>query len=190
MQQIDHQAVPAGERQQAPCTVARPPLRPGRGGGTFVSDAPPRLQDSSVSAYRADEQAIRSLIDQRSLMESAIAHEAALRAADEQCDELEALIDQSQRAADWMEHHVPDVRFHHLVAEMSGIQEVPAYLAVYEALLRYFVPYPQEQLETGRDEHRALVAAFRDRDPVAAVAVTRAHVGSLRREMFVGLQQR
>lgn len=163
--------------------------RPGRGGGTFVADAPPQLQDTGVSAYRADGQAVHRLIDQRSLMESAIVHEAALRATPEQCDELDALVRRSQRAADWLEHHVPDSRFHRLIAEISGLPEVPAYLDVYEALIKYFVPYPQEQLEVGRDEHRALVDAFRDHDPVAAVAVTRAHVDSLRREMFVALER-
>lgn len=161
--------------------------QPGRGGGTFVADAPPELHDSSVSAYRADEQSIRRLIDQRSLMESAIVHEAALHATPEQCDELDRLIEQSQHAANWLEHHVPDSRFHHLVAEMSGLPEVPAYVTVYEALLKYFVPYPMDQLEDGRDEHRALVAAFRAHDPGTAVAITRAHVDALRREMFVAL---
>lgn len=161
--------------------------RPGRGGGTFVADAPPLLQDSAVSAYRADEQAIRRLIDQRSLMESAIVHQTALAATPEQCDALDELIGQSQRAANWLEHHVPDSRFHHLVAEMSGLPEVPVYLSIYNALLKYFVPYPMDQLEEGRDEHRALVAAFRAHDPLAAVAITRAHVGALRREMFLAL---
>lgn len=161
--------------------------RPGRGGGTFVADAPPQLQDASVSAYRADEQAIRRLIDQRSLMESAIVHAAALRATPEDCEELDDLIEQSQRAEDWLEHHVPDSRFHHLVAEMSGLVEVPAYTTVYEALLKYFVPYPMDQLEEGRDEHRALVAALRAHDPIAAVQITRAHIDALRREMFLAL---
>lgn len=161
--------------------------RPGRGGGTFVSDAPPALHDTAVSAYRADAQAIRSLIDQRALMESAIVHAAALTATPDQCDELDRLIDVSQRATNWMDHHVPDSRFHRLVAEMSGLVEAPAYLAVYEALIRYFVPYPMDQLEAGRDEHRDIVAAFRAHDPVRAVTVTRHHVDSLRREMFLAL---
>lgn len=160
---------------------------PGRGGGTFVADAPPTLHDTGVSAYRADEQAIRHLIDQRILMESAIVHAAALAATPEQCDELDRLIAQSQQAADWLEHHVPDSRFHHLCAEISDLPEVPAYLAIYESLLKYFVPYPMEQLEDGRNEHRALVAAFRAHDPVAAVAITRTHIDALRREMFLAL---
>ena len=161
---------------------------PGRGGGTFVAEHPPRLNDSAVTAYRADTDAVRRLIDQRSLMESAIVHEAALRATPRQCDELDRLIEQSQRAADWHEHHVPDSRFHHLVGEISGLPELPAYLTVYEALLRYYVPYPMDQLEEGRDEHRALVSAFRSGDAASAVAVTRAHVDALRREMFIALE--
>ncbi|UBH07075.1 transcriptional regulator [Leucobacter sp. Psy1] len=161
---------------------------PGRGGGTFVAEHPPRLNDSAVTAYRADTDAVRRLIDQRSLMESAIVHEAALRATPRQCDELDRLIEQSQRAADWHEHHVPDSRFHHLVGEISGLPELPAYLTVYEALLRYYVPYPMDQLEEGRDEHRALVSAFRAGDAASAVAVTRAHVDALRREMFIALE--
>lgn len=161
--------------------------RRGRGGGTFVADEPPALDDSSVTAYRADEQSILRLIDQRSLMESAIVVAAAQRATAAQCDELDDLIRQSKNAADWHEHHIPDTRFHRLCAEISGLPEVPAYLACYEALTKYFVPYPQEQLDEGRDHHARLVAAFRDHDPMAAVDIARTHVDALRREMFVGL---
>ncbi|MEU3330695.1 FadR/GntR family transcriptional regulator [Glutamicibacter creatinolyticus] len=162
--------------------------RRGRGGGTFVVQNPPKLNDSSVRAFRADEQAILRLIDQRSLMESAVVAEAARRATEQQCDELDRLIVQSQRAANWHEHHIPDTRFHHLVAEISDLPELSTYLATYEALTKYFVPYPQDQLEEGRDHHRRLVAAIRNHDPLEAMAVTREHVDALRREMFVGLR--
>lgn len=161
--------------------------RRGRGGGTFVADDPPALNDSSVTAYRADEQAILRLIDQRSLMESAIVVAAAQRATATQCDELDDLILQSKNAADWHEHHIPDTRFHRLCAEISDLPEVPTYLACYEALTKYFVPYPQEQLDEGRDHHARLVAAFRAHDPMEAVDIARVHVDALRREMFVGL---
>ncbi|MDR4534244.1 FCD domain-containing protein [Glutamicibacter sp. PS] len=164
--------------------------RRGRGGGTFVAQDPPQLNDSSVQAFRADEQAILRLIDQRSLMESAIAASAAAHATSAQCDELDELIVQSRQAATWHEHHIPDTRFHRLVAEISTLPEVPAYLASYEALTKYFVPYPQEQLEEGRGHHSALVAALRRHDPLAAIEVTREHVDALRREMFVGLRRR
>lgn len=164
--------------------------RPGRGGGTFVADTPPELSDSSVSAYRADEASIRRLVDQRSLMESAIVHELARVATPAQCDELDHLILQSQLAGNWLEHHGPDSQFHRQCAKWSGLPEATAYLDVYEALLKYFVPYPMEQLEVGRDEHRTLVSALRAHDSVAAVAVTRRHVDALRREMFPALPRR
>ncbi|SDS88667.1 DNA-binding transcriptional regulator, FadR family [Brevibacterium sandarakinum] len=163
--------------------------RRGRGGGTFVTADPPSLNDSSVTAYRADADAILRLIDQRSLMESAIVAEAARRATPEQCDELDGLIRASREAADWHEHHGPDTRFHRLCAEISGLPEVDTYLAYYSALTRYFVPYPQEQLEEGREHHERLVAAFREHDSIAAIEVTRIHVDALRREMFVGLER-
>ncbi|MGP9607799.1 MULTISPECIES: FadR/GntR family transcriptional regulator [unclassified Glutamicibacter] len=161
--------------------------RPGRGGGTFVVQDPPQLNDSSVQAFRADEDAVLRLIDQRSLMECAVAAQAALRATEEQCQELEELISQSARAASWHEHHIPDTRFHRLLAEISDLPEVPTYLAAYEELLKYFVPYPQEKLEAGRGHHRQLVNALRRHDPLEAMSVTQEHVAALREEMFFGL---
>lgn len=164
-----------------------PERRRGRGGGTFVVQDPPRLEDSAVQAYRADEQAVLKLIDQRSLMECAVVAEAAMNASEDQCRELEELISRSAQAASWHEHHIPDTRFHRLLAEISALPEVPVYLATYEELLKYFVPYPQEKLEKGRSHHQQLVDALRRRDPMAAIAVTREHVAALRQEMFFGL---
>lgn len=161
--------------------------RRGRGGGTFVALHPPKIKDDAVRAYLDDVPAVLRLIDQRSLMESAIAAQAALQASEGQCLELEELISQSAKAANWHEHHIPDTSFHRLVAKISGLPEVPAYLFCYESLLKYFVPYPQEQLEEGRAHHQRLVDAFRARDPLAAINVTREHVDALRREMFFGL---
>ncbi|MBP1326852.1 DNA-binding FadR family transcriptional regulator [Leucobacter exalbidus] len=163
--------------------------RRGRGGGTFVSDSPPQLQDSSVVAYRADEQAIHRLIDQRSLMESAIVFAAAQTATPAQCAVLDSFLDRSEAAESWLEHHLPDREFHLYCAEMSGLPETATYAAYYEALTRYYVPYPMDRMSNSRCEHRALVAAFRANDPAAAVRVTRQHVDALRREMFFGLSR-
>lgn len=161
--------------------------RRGRGGGTFVAEQPPKINDSAVQAFRDDVPEVLRLIDQRSLMESAIAAQATLNATEAQCQELEELIRRSAEAANWHEHHIPDTRFHRLVAEISGLPEVPTYLSTYESLLKYFVPYPQEKLNEGRGHHQSLVDAFRNRDSLAAMAVTREHVDALRREMFFGL---
>lgn len=161
--------------------------RRGRGGGTFVADALPQLQDSAVGAYRADEVAIHKLIDQRSLMESSINYAAALNATRVQCDALEALLAQSEKASSWLEHHRPDSEFHYLCAEISGLPEVTTYLEIYGALIKYFVPYPMSQLVSSHQEHRELIAAFRANNAASAVEITRRHVDALRREMFVAL---
>ncbi|WP_084793304.1 FadR/GntR family transcriptional regulator [Glutamicibacter halophytocola] len=161
--------------------------RRGRNGGTFVAQAPPELNDVAVQAFHDDVPEVLRLIDQRSLMESAIVAQAALNATEAQCQQLEELIRLSASAANWHEHHIPDTKFHRLVAEISALPEVPTYLSSYESLLKYFVPYPQEKLNEGRGHHQQLVEAFRKRDPLAAIAVTREHVDALRREMFFGL---
>ncbi|WP_167143984.1 FadR/GntR family transcriptional regulator [Canibacter zhoujuaniae] len=159
----------------------------GRGGGTFVADPPPSAKDTAVAAFRADNAAINSLIDQRSLMESAIVHAAALNATPADCELLEKFIADSAAAPGWIEHAKPDMAFHRHIAKISGLPETDTYLAVYTALHNYFVPYPQEQLEHGLDEHRQIVAALKKHDPVAAVAVARKHIDALRHEMFIAL---
>lgn len=159
----------------------------GRNGGTFVAADPYSFTDESVNAFRADTGSISALIDQRLLMESTIMAEAAQKARLADCERLEELIEHSKNAETWLQHHIPDVEFHRLCAEISALPEVPTYLAVYEALTKYYVIYPQEKLESGRDDHRDLVHAFRDNDPVKAMQVTRRHVAALREEMFFAL---
>ncbi|MHA3683449.1 FadR/GntR family transcriptional regulator [Leucobacter sp. HY1908] len=163
--------------------------RRGRGGGTFVADAPPHIEDPSVVAFRADKHAVHRLIDQRSLMESAIVHAAALVATPAQCAILEGFLDESESAESWLEHHLPDRQFHLYCAEISGLPEVSTYVEHYVALTRYYIPYPLVQMESSRCEHRALVAAFRANDAAAAVHIARGHVDALRREMFVSLKR-
>lgn len=161
--------------------------RRGRGGGSFVTDAPPATNDSSVNAYRADGRAIHQLIDQRSLMESAIVFSASECATSAECDELEALCDLGERATSWVDFHGADRRFHHRVAEISQRPEAGTYVETYEVLIKYFLPYPIEHLHGSNREHRELVAALRARDASAAVAVTRRHVDDLHRDMFMEL---
>lgn len=161
--------------------------RRGRGGGTFVTLDPPQVHDSAVSAYRADEQAIRLLIDQRGLMEGAIAATAADTADAAECDELERLLLEAEAATNWSDFHRADRAFHLRCAEISRLPEAPGYVAVYRTLTRYFLPYPVERLRGTHAEHRRLVQAIRDRDARSAAEVARAHVSSLHRDMFIGL---
>lgn len=161
--------------------------RRGRGGGTFVAASPPQIQDSAVNVFRADEAAIRLLIDQRCLMESALIAATAERITTAECDELEALVDTAEQATSWAAFHSADRRFHRRCAELSGLVEATSYQTTYEMLARYFLPYPLNRLDGSHREHRAIVEALRAGDGSRAAAITREHVGSLRRDMFMAL---
>ena len=114
---------------------------------------------------------------------------AAQHASEADCHTLEQLTEQSEGSQTWYEHHAHDVQFHRHCADMSQLQEIDAYLDTYHNLHRYFVPYPMEKIQPRLDEHRELIRAFRENDPVKAVQVTQAHVGVLRKEMFIGLTE-
>ncbi|HXD62111.1 MAG TPA: FCD domain-containing protein [Lacisediminihabitans sp.] len=165
--------------------------RRGRSGGTFVAEhSDPELVDA-VTAYRADTQTVHALIDHRVLLECALAHHAALVATDEQLDELERYVEQASRAQSWTEYHAADEKLHLAVARASGLGwALPRYSEVLYELYRYFLPYPMSYLHDVNREHADLVAALRRHDPVDAVAIIEAHVSTLHRTMFVGLEHR
>ena len=164
--------------------------RRGRGGGTFVSEPGARLPVIVVGAYLADTAKVHDLIDQRVLLECALAHHAAIDADLEQLDELDALVVRATRAQDWSEYHAADEQFHLAVARASGLGwALPRYTETLNALYAYFLPYPVDYLHAVNTEHAEFVAALRRRDPVASVAIIEAHVSALHHSMFVGLSR-
>ena len=58
---------------------------------------------------------------------------------------------------------------------------------VLHALYRYYLPYPIEYLRESNGEHRELLDALGDHDPVAAVAIIRRHIEVLHDTMFMSL---
>ncbi|QIM17856.1 FCD domain-containing protein [Leucobacter coleopterorum] len=120
-------------------------------------------------------------------MESALVAAAALRVSASECDELERIVDAAERATTWAEFHSADRHFHRRCAELSGLVEATSYQTTYEMLARYFLPYPLDRLGGSHQEHRAIVDALRAADGSRAAAISRNHVGSLRRDMFMAL---
>jgi DNA-binding GntR family transcriptional regulator len=121
------------------------------------------------------------ILDTRVILEAAAAGLAAARITDEECDRLEAIVTQmadSIAEGDEERHSVCNREFHALVVT-----------AARQPLLAQFVaatPYPlvisqyrdTEAAHPRADsllEHRAIVAALRVRNSVAAEAVMRAH---------------
>ena len=162
----------------------------GRYGGTFVAAQLPEETGDATAAYHSAVSVIRLLIDQRSLMESTIMFYAARHATEADCQHLEALTVKSEQADTWYEHHRYDVQFHRHCVEMADLTETEAYLEIYHTLHRYFVPYPMDKIQPRLDEHRELIDAFRGKDAIRAVVITRGHVGALRDEVFFGLPKK
>ena len=162
--------------------------RRGRSGGTLVAARPSRGAVRAIAAYRAASTDVHRLIDHRLMLECGIAHLAARQASAAQTRRLAKLVDQMAHARAWTDFHALDARFHGAVAEAAGNPAAAeVYGGVLHELYRYFLPYPMEYLRRSNGEHRDLVAALTDRDPIAAVDAARHHVEVLHTTMFVGL---
>lgn len=167
--------------------------RRGRGGGTFVSDPiDPRTwqEDDSVRGFRDRTSTVIQLIDERALIESALAAEAAGTVRDgaraRALDEATQALDDAVAAGDWAEFHDADRAFHRAVASASGLDWALAeHSRIADQLYDYFVPYPIAYLRDSNDEHRRILAAIEEGDALGAARTARAHVLELKRSMFI-----
>lgn len=162
--------------------------RRGRNGGTFVADDPPRDILQALAASPAEFSRVHRLVDRRLLGECAVTHFAALNITPDQVDRLEALTTRMAAAGSWSEYHQLDEEFHKLVAQGSRMNgAVDAYFEVLMELYEYFIPYPIGSLHESNQDHIQLVAALRSGQVREAVEVSRRHVDTLHRTMFMGL---
>ncbi|WZH35438.1 MAG: FCD domain-containing protein [Microbacterium enclense] len=165
----------------------------GRHGGTFVADDvdPTRwAADPAVQRFRDEAPTVRALINERALIESALAAEAAWRHDDPATTvhlrEARTAIEAATAAEDWTEFHAADVRFHRAVSAASGQEWALAqHRAVADALYAYFVPYPIAYLRESNAQHLAVVEAIERGDAERAAHAARTHVLELRESMFI-----
>lgn len=162
--------------------------RRGRHGGTFVADAPPTDVLAALTAQPAEFSQVHRLVDRRVLSECAVTHYAALCISPDQIKQLDELTAKMAAAASWSEYHQLDEQFHRQVADASNLgSAVDGYLEVLMELYEYFIPYPIESLHKSNEDHIQLVEALRDGRVQTAVEVSRRHVDTLHRTMFMGL---
>jgi len=162
--------------------------RRGRSGGTFVADEPPRDVLAALAAPPAEFGRVHRLVDHRLLGECTMTHFAALNISTEQLRHLDALTARMAAAGSWSEYHQLDEEFHRQVAAASGLGgAVDAYLETLADLYEYFIPYPIDSLHASNQDHIQLVDALREGRAEAAVEVSRKHVDTLHRTMFMGL---
>ena len=159
--------------------------RPGRTGGTFVSEHPKRPQ--VPGEYAAAAEAIRGLIDTRLALEIGIVHQASASLSAKVVKSLRTLVDQMDVAETWAEFHNLDARFHQSLCDAALPRAAGHYAGVLHELYQFYLPYPVEYLRASNAEHRTLLAAIADGDPGVACDVACRHVSVLHDTMFIGL---
>jgi DNA-binding FadR family transcriptional regulator len=148
----------------------------GRGGGTFVADAPP-VADPPSAQLLTD---WRDICDQRLAVELGVAVLAAERAQPDVIPALDELVrDMEERLHDFPAYRQSDVRFHVALAEAAESPRLVA--ATTEAQgamsdLIHHIQHPPEVLAWANAQHARLVACLERHDPTTAVRIMTEHL--------------
>jgi GntR family transcriptional repressor for pyruvate dehydrogenase complex len=153
---------------------------PRHGSGTYVTDLTGGLLARPlVFVLDVNRRALGDIFSVRVMLETGAAEAAARRMTAEQLGQLELHVAEMRGATDADTLLVPDLEFHRLVHEASGNEVLLALMdglrtLTRESLLASAGLPDARQLAVA--EHAAIVAALRERDPVAAAAAMRRHV--------------
>jgi DNA-binding FadR family transcriptional regulator len=148
----------------------------GRGGGTFVSDAPPLAESSRVQLGDGH---WRELLDYRIAVEVGAAVLAAERARPADLDPLRAHVEAMRATTDFSAYRRADVFFHLGIAEASGSARLVAAMTEIQGKMSELIAHiahPAPVLARSNEQHAALVAALERRDSWAAAHIVREHL--------------
>jgi GntR family transcriptional regulator, transcriptional repressor for pyruvate dehydrogenase complex len=147
----------------------------GRGGGTFVAEAPP-LAELESEPLGDDAWAV---LDHRVAIETGATIIACERARPEDLDRLDESVDRMAEADDFEDYRRADVRFHigiaesahspRLVTEMTEVQGAMSDLIS-------LIAHPDQVLTHSNSQHRELVRLLRRREAAKAVGLMREHI--------------
>ncbi len=148
----------------------------GRRGGTFVSDPQPPADPPSPEVLAQ----WRQTCDQRLAVELGVAMLAAERA---EPDELDALDDVATALEglleDFSAYRQADIRLHVGLAEAARsprlVQTMTEVQGAMSDLIAY-IAHPPQVLSSSNAQHRRLLAAVRERDPIRAVRAMSEHL--------------
>jgi GntR family transcriptional regulator, transcriptional repressor for pyruvate dehydrogenase complex len=148
----------------------------GRGGGTFVSEAPPLAESSRVELADGH---WRELLDYRIAVEVGAAVLAAERAGPEALEPLRGQVDAMRGESDFSVYRRSDVFFHLGIAEASGSARLVAAMTEVQGKMSELIAHiahPIPVLARSNEQHAALVVALEQRDGWAAARVVREHL--------------
>ena len=148
----------------------------GRGGGTFVADAPPVHERPTPEVLAG----WRDACDARMAVELGVAVLAAERAPASSIPPLEALVSAMDRLlGDFPAYRQADVRFHVGLAEATGSTRLVASMTEAQAAMTdliHYIAHPREVLAWSNAQHARLVMCLERRDPGTAMAVMVEHL--------------
>jgi DNA-binding FadR family transcriptional regulator len=148
----------------------------GRGGGTFVADAPPLTSPPSPDVLAH----WREVCDERMVIEVGIAVLAAERAQPELLDALDRLVIEIDGLLDdYPSQRQADIHLHVGLAEATGSARLVTALTETQGLMSdliALIPHPPEVLASSNVQHRRLLAAVRRHDEAGAAREMAAHL--------------
>jgi len=148
----------------------------GRGGGTFVSEAPPLAESSRVDLSDGH---WRELLDYRIAVEVGAAVLAAERTKPEDLAPLHAHVETMRGEADFSVYRRADVFFHLGIAEASGSARLVAAMTEVQGNMSELIAHiahPVPVLARSNEQHAEIVAALERRDSWTAAHVVREHL--------------
>jgi DNA-binding FadR family transcriptional regulator len=148
----------------------------GRGGGTFVSAAPPLAESSRVEL---DAGYCREVLDQRIAVEVGTVVLAAERATAEDLRRLHEHVETMRIVEDFSAYRRADVFFHLGIAEAARSARLLAAMTELQGQMSELIghiAHPAPVLARSNEQHADLVAALERRDGWAAAQIVREHL--------------
>jgi GntR family transcriptional repressor for pyruvate dehydrogenase complex len=148
----------------------------GRGGGTFVADAPPPAEAPSAELVAS----WRDICDQRLAVELGVAVLAAERATPDAIAPLDALVSEMEgRLNDFPAYRRADVRFHVALAEATGSARLVTATTEAQGAMSdviSHIAHPPEVLAWSNAQHARLISCLERHDPTMAVRIMTEHL--------------
>lgn len=156
-----------------------------QGGGTRVITSSAAMDPGMLELVRVSRDNLHDLAEIRAILEAWAVGRAALNRSDEDLAELARIMAATEADIAGGAHKSEnDVCFHLAIAKASGSGIYLHIMAVIRGILHQMVDYHRYQLFPSRQDdqvilgqHRAIFEAVKAKDPAAAEAAMRAHLG-------------
>jgi DNA-binding FadR family transcriptional regulator len=148
----------------------------GRGGGTFVADPLPPAEPPSAEVLAR----WRETCDERLAIELGVAVLAAERAEPEDLAALDELVAQLEdELEDFAAYRQTDIRLHVGLADATSSSRLVRVTTDVQGAMTDLIAYiahPPEVLASSNEQHRRILAAVRERDPLRAARAMTEHL--------------